>query len=166
VAIDRKALAQSLERLKQMAPPFEGGCLCGQLRYRCTEAPFWSANCHCKACQKLSGGPFTSAFTVKTGSFEVLCGETLAFERIAERGAAVRTIRCKACGTWVYAERDSNPEWRSVLAGTLDDASKFVPISNVYVSEAARWTIFDPALMQFQRMPEDELRTEKTPHDS
>jgi hypothetical protein len=106
----------------------------------------------------LSGGPFTSAFTVRTDSFEVLSGHTLKFERAAESGHAVRTVRCKDCGAWVYAERDSNPEWRSILATTLDDISKFVLISNVYVSEATPWTRLDPALMQFEKMPEDELR--------
>ncbi|MFM9884479.1 MAG: GFA family protein [Burkholderiales bacterium] len=130
----------------------------GAFRYRCNQSPIWTSNCHCKACQVLSGGPYTSAFTVRTDGFEVLSGQALKFERAAESGQAVRTVRCKGCGTWVYAERDSHPEWRSVLATTLDDVSKFVVISNVYVCEAAPWSILDPALMQFQKMPEDELR--------
>jgi hypothetical protein len=65
--------------------------------------------------------------------------------------------RCANCGAWVYAERTSTPEFRSILASTLDDVSKLVLLSNVFVVEAAPWTVFDTSLTQFQKMPEAEL---------
>jgi len=155
--INFKRLAEAHKRLRGMPTPFEGGCMCGAFRYRCAKPPFWSSNCHCNACQKLTGSSFSTAFTVKTEGFEVLSGEALKFERNAESGDTVTVTRCATCGVWVYAERASKPEFRSILASTLDDISKFVLISNVFVTEAAPWTVFDPSLTQFQKMPEAEL---------
>jgi hypothetical protein len=155
--IDFDRLAEAHARLRSMPAPFEGGCMCGAFRYRCSKPPIWSSNCHCRSCQKLTGSSFSTAFTVKTDAFELLGGDALKFERTAESGNAVTVVRCASCGTWVYAERASNPEFRGVLASTLDDSSSFVLISDVYVTEAAPWTVFDPSLTQFQKMPEAEL---------
>ncbi|MBI1252126.1 MAG: aldehyde-activating protein [Alphaproteobacteria bacterium] len=156
-AIDFGRLAEAHKRLRAMPAPFEGGCFCGAFRYRCSKPPFWSSNCHCRACQKLTGSSFSTAFTVKADGFEVLSGEAFKFDRVAESEDVVTVTRCATCGVWVFAERASKPEYRSILASTLDDASKFVLISDVFVTEAAPWTVFDPALTQFQKMPEDEL---------
>ena len=147
----------AMKSLKQMAPPFEGGCLCGNVRYRCDESPFWSSNCHCASCQKLGGGASATAFTLRTKKFTLLSGDTLRFERRAESGHGVTTTRCRDCGTWVYAERTGQPEWRSVLAATLDDPASFVLISEVYVSAAQPWSTLNPDLLHFQKMPEDEV---------
>ena len=140
-----------------MPAPFEGGCLCGAVRYRCEAAPIWSGHCHCDACKKLSGAPFTTAFTVKTDAFHVLSGDMLVFERGAENGHAVRTQRCAACGAWVWAERDARPDFRAVLATTLDNPLALPLVAHAYVSQASPWVTLDPELTQFQRMPEDEL---------
>lgn len=157
--IDFDRLAEAHKRLRSMPTPFEGGCMCGAFRYRNSKPPFWSSNCHCKACQKLTGSSFSTAFTVKASGFELLSGNAFRFDRKAESGDTVTITRCANCGTWVYAERASKPEFRSILASTLDDISKFVLISDVFVTEAAPWTVFDPSLSQFQKMPEAELPT-------
>ncbi|MCA8900639.1 MAG: GFA family protein [Hyphomonas sp.] len=155
--IDFESLKKALRRLREMPVPFEGGCMCGQFRYRCTKAPVWSGNWHCHACQKLTGGSFSTAFTVATESFEVLQGTALEFEREAEGGSLVTTIRCAECGVWVYARRAGRPEMTSILAATLDDPSNFVLAANVYVSEAAPWTVLDASLAKFWKMPEADL---------
>jgi hypothetical protein len=65
----------AMKAVLEMAMPIEGSCLCGQVTYRCTKQSVWSVNCHCRACQKLSGAPYVSAFSVPADSFE-LFGET------------------------------------------------------------------------------------------
>lgn len=157
MTVDLAKVAEGRRRLKAMQTPFEGGCLCGAVRYRCSAPPFWSSHCHCVACQKLAGGSFSTAFTVKAESVKILSGETLVFERKADTGHAVTTFRCKSCGTWLFAERAGRPEFKSIIASTLDAPATLPVISNVYVTEAAPWTVLDPNLVQFQRMPEDEL---------
>lgn len=161
MAIDFERLRTALRELANMPAPFEGACLCGAVRYRCDAAPIWSGHCHCNTCKKLSGAPFTTAFTVKTEAFHMLRGKTLSFARGAESGHAVRTQRCADCGAWVWAERDARPDFRAVLATTLDDPRSLPLVAHAYVSEASPWVTLDPALTQFQKMPEDELPTRR-----
>ena len=39
--------------------PWSASCLCGQVRMRITQAPWVSMACHCRACQKLTGGAYS-----------------------------------------------------------------------------------------------------------
>jgi hypothetical protein len=53
-----------------MATSFSGGCACGALRYECEMDPVFSWNCHCRDCQRASGGipsPRESEDLSKTG---------------------------------------------------------------------------------------------------
>ena len=71
-----------------------GGCQCGALRYRLDAEPTGSI-CHCRMCQKASGGPFMAFGGVPNLSFVVTRGVLSIFRSsdIAERGF------CAACGT-------------------------------------------------------------------
>jgi hypothetical protein len=86
----------------------------------------------------------------------------LVFERGADGGHAVRTQRCVRCGTWVWAERDARPDFRAVLATTLDDPLTLPLVAHAYVSQVSSWVTLDPELTQFQRMPEEELPPQRT----
>ena len=44
-----------------MAMNFTGGCLCGAVRYECTADAIFMGNCHCRDCQKASGGAYEAA---------------------------------------------------------------------------------------------------------
>jgi len=41
-----------------MATRFTGGCLCGRVRYECSADPLFMGHCHCRDCQKASGGAY------------------------------------------------------------------------------------------------------------
>jgi len=40
-----------------MDDQFEGGCLCGAVRFVATGQPKWMAWCHCQSCRRHSGAP-------------------------------------------------------------------------------------------------------------
>ena len=52
-----------------------GGCLCGTLRYSVSAAPVFQVICHCRMCQKASGGPFMALAFVPPESIEVTKGK-------------------------------------------------------------------------------------------
>ena len=138
--------------LEPMKPPLEGGCGCGRVRYSVSAQPVWSGHCHCQACQKLSGAPFVSAFSVPAESF-VLRGETTAIRRTAASGHAVTARLCAACGQWLTGQSDGNPALVAILAATLRDPTVFQAIANVYLSEAAPGITPPAALFNFDKMP-------------
>src|SRR5437667_12391973 len=54
--------------------PFSGGCACGAIRYESTAEPVMMLHCHCRDCQRSSGGPFSSFVIVPTEAFKLLQG--------------------------------------------------------------------------------------------
>lgn len=142
-----------MEQLKNMKLPIHGRCLCGKVAYQCFQSPVWSVNCHCRSCQKLSGAPFVSAFSVPADAFEIVTGNTISFSRQAESGNTVSTFHCSECGTRLCAQSDGNKSLINIFAPTLDDASGYEPVSNVYLSETAKWITPDNKLFNFGKMP-------------
>jgi len=141
-----------MRALARMTPPIEGSCLCGAVTYVCSAPPFWSVNCHCRACQKLSGAPYVSAFSVPADGFSA-AGERAAFRRASDSGHEVTTWHCAACGTRMFAQSAGATGHINIFASTLADATAFKAISNVYLSEAAPWVEPPPARFNFPKMP-------------
>src|SRR6202035_6062676 len=72
-----------------------GDCQCGAVRYRMIAEPTGVNICHCRMCQKASGGPFMAFGGVRLSEFVVTSGAIATFPSsdIAERGF------CAQCGT-------------------------------------------------------------------
>ena len=51
--------------------PFSGGCACGAIRYESTAEPAMMLHCHCRHCQRASGGPFSSYVIVPKEAFKL-----------------------------------------------------------------------------------------------
>jgi hypothetical protein len=54
--------------------PFSGRCACGAIRYESTAEPVLMLHCHCRDCQRSSGGPFSSFVVVPAEAFKLLQG--------------------------------------------------------------------------------------------
>ena len=142
-----------MKTLEAMKPPITGSCLCGQVQFTCSMSPVWSVNCHCRSCQQLSGGPYVSAFSVLVESFR-LNGDTMQFVRTSDAGHLVTTTHCASCGSRVHAQSSGAMHLMNFFASTLTDSSNFVPVSNVYLSEAASWITPPEAQFNFAKMPQ------------
>ncbi|HEU0005684.1 MAG TPA: aldehyde-activating protein, partial [Terriglobia bacterium] len=47
-----------------MKIPFTGGCVCGAVRYECSAEPIMMFKCHCRDCQRVTGGGFVAGLVV------------------------------------------------------------------------------------------------------
>jgi len=54
--------------------PITGGCACGAIRYEVTAEPIVTFNCHCRDCQKTTGGAYTPVFYVPVNAFKITQG--------------------------------------------------------------------------------------------
>jgi hypothetical protein len=110
-----------------------GGCQCGAVRYRINVAP--SGNiCHCRMCQKASGGAFMAFGGVPTETFVVTLGALAIFQssEIAERGF------CAACGT-PLTYRVLGGQFVGVTLGSLDDPNAVVPTEQFGAESRVSW---------------------------
>src|SRR5438552_18882774 len=57
-----------------MAAPLTGGCACGAIRYEVTTRPITMFNCHCRDCQRASGGAFTPVVYLPAKAFKITKG--------------------------------------------------------------------------------------------
>ena len=99
-----------------------GGCQCGAVRYRLIAEPTGVNICHCRMCQKASGGPFMAFAGVRVSEFVVTSGAITTFSSsdIAERGF------CAQCGT-PLTYQGLGSDRVSVTLGSLDDPGAAEP---------------------------------------
>jgi hypothetical protein len=129
---------------------YQGGCLCGAVRYTINSAPDWSAHCHCRSCQKATGAAFTTWVGLKKENFEVTNGQiaTCNTSPSVERGF------CGRCGTSLtYVAEEGWPGQISVLAPTLDNPEIAVPAAHVYVEHKLPWVKLDDGLPRHEQFP-------------
>lgn len=123
------------------SPPVTGGCLCGEIRYRITQAPQDTVVCHCRMCQKFSGSAFTIGSVYSTDAVVFSKGEVKYFKSspFAERGF------CATCGSSISyrpLQPAVSPEWEGWLmieCGTLDNPTAIVPTWELGVESQMPW---------------------------
>lgn len=135
--------------------PVEGGCQCRAVRYRITASPLGVYNCHCRDCQRSSGGTHTMSMFMKREHVELIGGELVAFDKPADSGRVVRMLGCAHCGTKVWNEPLSFTAILVVRPGTLDDMSWAVPVGNIWTASKAPWVEIDETLVNFPGQPPD-----------
>jgi hypothetical protein len=135
--------------------PIEGGCQCGAVRYRLTAPPLTTYNCHCKDCQKTSGGTHTMSMPTRQENVVLLSGELAAYDKTADSGRVVRMLSCARCGTKVWNEPLASPGLLVVKPGTLDDMTWATPVGNIWTASRAPWAVIDAALVNFPGQPPD-----------
>lgn len=137
-----------------MKIPFTGGCMCGNIRYECSAEPIVMVNCHCRDCQRATGGAFASGLLVSRQAVNVT-GEVKYYDVTGDSGSTVGRGFCPNCGSRLFS-RPPIPELMGIMAGSLDDPSWFQPAIDCYTKSAQPWDYMNPALLKFPTMPSPE----------
>jgi hypothetical protein len=116
----------------------EGGCLCGQVRYKVNRDGARTVVCHCRHCQKQSGSAFSIMLIAGRAGFEIE-GELGTYVDHGDNGRAVLRRFCPVCGSVLISEPESLPAAVVVKAGTLDDVSTLTPQLHLWCSSAQPW---------------------------
>ncbi|KAH0497638.1 hypothetical protein TgHK011_004927 [Trichoderma gracile] len=123
--------------------PFNGGCLCGNVRYSYDAEPISKAICHCDDCKKISGSNYSLSFIVPSSSFVVTAGHPNVFSKTADSGVNIDNYLCGICGTTLWRETDNYKNLVIIKAGTLDEAhsiiSAGIPAAEVFIRSRVAW---------------------------
>lgn len=130
-----------------MSMPYEGGCLCGAIRYRATAEPTARTLCHCRSCRLASGAPSLAWTVFRARDFEWLSGTPREFRSSPD---VVRTF-CGDCGTSLGYGRDSRAEMVDVTTASLDEPERAAPTCEIWTSHKLAWVASNSALPQFER---------------
>jgi hypothetical protein len=131
-----------------------GGCLCGAIQYLVAAEPIMSGACHCRDCQYVSGGAPAYAMLFAKAAFKLTKGTPRAFWSVSERGNRVARSFCEVCGTPLFAENATRPEFIAIKVGSLSDPSVFKPAWHIWTRSAQSWHAVDPALPRWEQDPE------------
>ena len=128
-----------------MSEHFEGGCLCGAIRFRTSDIPLALSRCHCRSCRLAVGSAGVAWAIFRRTDFALLQGTLVHYRSSPD---AVRTF-CGNCGTSISYEPIDNPENIEITSSTFDEPSRFAPTREVWVSHRLIWEQLDRALPQF-----------------
>jgi hypothetical protein len=112
-----------------------GGCQCGAVRYTLLAAPTRPSICHCRMCQKASGGPFMALTGVALAEIQWTRGKPKTFRSSSH---ATRGF-CENCGTPLTYQFDGFDRI-AVTIGSLDDPNAAPPTDQWGVEARLKWT--------------------------
>jgi hypothetical protein len=131
----------------------EGGCACGEVRFRISAPILGMAVCYCRECQYASGGGPNYVVLAPRTAFEVVKGEVRIHHTAAESGNDIGRAFCGTCGSPLWSETTDGTPFMPVKAGALDDASDLRPTSAVFSCEAQPWHLMHEGVRSFEKMP-------------
>jgi hypothetical protein len=127
----------------------EGGCSCGQVRYRLTSDPMFVHCCHCRDCQRQTGGAFVLNALIETDGIELLAGDPEPVAVPTASGRPHRIFRCPACRTAVWSEYGGVAKLRFVRVGTLDEPAAIAPDVHIYTRSKVPWVALPEGVPAF-----------------
>ena len=127
----------------------EGGCRCGQVRFRLTGPELLTMACHCRGCQRMTGAPFSVSIAMPVEGFALTAGEPV----IGGMHGAIQHNHCPHCLSWVFTQA---PGWPmvNVRATMLDDVTGFTPYVETCTDEMLPWATV-PAVESYPAFPPD-----------
>ncbi len=102
-----------------------GGCQCGRVRYAVEVENDEAYLCHCRMCQRATGGVSIAFKNVKRGDVR--------WEREPDRYASSPIARrgfCSACGTPLTFEYVERSDKLDLTVGSFDDPARFRPTAH------------------------------------
>ena len=122
-----------------MTDALEGGCACGQVRYRLGSGPMFVHCCHCKDCQRQTGSAFVLNAIIETDRIVLLSGAPEPVAVPTDSGRPHDIHRCPDCRTAVWSDYGRRPAVRFVRTGTLDESSAIVPDVHIFTRSKLPW---------------------------
>ena len=118
--------------------PLEGGCACGEVRYRLSCAPMFVHCCHCLDCQRQTGSAFVLNAIYEADRVELLSGEPEPVAVPTSSGRPHDIHRCPTCRTALWSDYGRRG-FRFVRAGTLDHPSALKPDVHIFTHSKLPW---------------------------
>ena len=139
---------------RQVTIPFSGGCACGAIRYECRAAPLAMFRCHCRDCQRATGGPCSSVVLLSAEAIRFTRGSPRHHSSLRAAGGTHVRGFCPDCGSPLTGGQGDPPTpYVGVHAATLDDPSWFRPQMDIFTSRAQPWLWMDPTLPKWETYP-------------
>ena len=117
-----------------------GGCSCGAIRYRLTNSPLVVHACHCRDCQRITGGAFVINLWIERQYVEASGAKPKSYLTAGGSGKEHEAFFCGKCGTYVWSRYGIAPgDALFVRAGTLDNPKAVKPDIHLFTRHKLPW---------------------------
>ena len=116
-------------------PPYEGGCLCGAVRWRLDQQPLAINACHCMDCKKSTGATNVLMLIARNEAFACARRDRDLSQACRLRAASWTFIAAPGAARGCSIAILSSKALVFIAAGTLDDPSWAVPTSHIWVEK-------------------------------
>ncbi len=112
---------------------YEGGCLCGAVRWRATGEPLLVCHCHCGMCRRHSGAEYLTWVAFRPDAL-TWTGEKPTFYQSSENAKRAFCSRCGSGLTWHYLEEDIG-----IPIGSFDHPEELRPQFHTMTESQLPW---------------------------
>ena len=131
----------------------EGGCYCGELRYRAEGDPAMKGQCFCRECQYITGGDSALLLGMPAANFSYTKGAAKDFRRSDLESPVTRQF-CATCGTHVASMAPSLPGVVLIKVGSLDEPAVFEgPQMAIFTCDSQPFHQVPTGIPTFERGP-------------
>ena len=130
-------------------PLFEGGCQCGNARYRIPGPPVMAALCHCSMCRRANAAPAVAWAMFAESQLEF----TNSRPAIYESSPGSRRGFCSRCGTQISFWADYLPGLVDITIGSLDDPNQIPPTFHYWESRRLSWLHLGDEMPRYPEFP-------------
>jgi hypothetical protein len=132
--------------------PMDGGCDCGEVRYRMTR-PLFVNCCHCRWCQRETGSAFAINAMIEADRVKLLKGAPEIVDTPSASGKGQKIARCPRCRIAVWSNyAGAGDAVRFVRVGTLDNPDRLPPDIHIFTSTKQPWVVLPagtPAVAEY-----------------
>tara|TARA_B100001559_G_scaffold32254_1_gene24566 strand:- start:38 stop:517 length:480 start_codon:yes stop_codon:yes gene_type:complete len=129
-----------------------GGCICGEVKYKLTEAPLFTQACHCKDCKILTGSSYVINSSVLENTL-IVEGKISPSEGLkGGSGKPCKAYFCTKCGTYLYTDYESAVGRMNVRTKTLDESKEFPPQVHIFTKDKDPWLNLKDNVICFEKM--------------
>lgn len=128
----------------------KGSCLCGAITYASESTSMSTAICHCRDCQRQSGGAFSVNVLVPSEGFAVAGKGLSHYSKTGSSGLPAKRHFCSNCGSALYSEIAFMPGVVLLKAGSLMDTCSVQPSMHLWCGSAMTWVEIDRSLPCFE----------------
>ena len=124
---------------------FQGGCLCGAVKFEIFGPMRHIINCHCGQCLR-THGHYAAYSSVLRSKFKFICDLGLKWYISSDKA---RRGFCQECGASLFFERIGEKNI-SIAAGMLDTTKGLKTISHIFINDKPDYYVIDDKLPKFK----------------
>ena len=145
----------------------EGGCLCGDIRYRVRGKALRALACHCRFCQRRTGSAFAIETFFLQENVEFAGRPAASYQHTSvESGRWLRLDFCPRCGTNLGAEAELRPGQYIVSGGTFDDPDWLDVGMHIWTQSKRRWVVLSEGSERYEKGTQPTRPSEPMPPDA